>query len=203
MCEDAAMGLTEKHLSSGERIHLRMRTHWKVLVRPTLILIVLIAAASVAWWWANRQDWPGWVPLVVLGLALIGAVYFFVIPFLRWFTSRYVVTNRRISHRYGILNKKGRDIPLHRINSTSVDKSLWDRMLGCGTLIIADATTKDGLVLNDVPKVVTVQATLQDLVFRTDDGSDDGEWPPNEPRRPRTRRPESHDGYEDGPSARR
>lgn len=193
------MGLTEKHLSSGEKIQIRMRTHWKVLVRPTLMLLILIAAVIATWWLVNRQDWSGWVTVVVGGLAFIGAIYFFLIPFLNWFTSRYVITNRRVSHRYGILNKKGRDIPLHRINSTSVDKSLWDRMLGCGSLTIADATTKDGLVLNDVPKVVQVQATLQDLVYRTDDGSDDGEWPPSEPRRPRP--PQPRDGAEDGPSS--
>lgn len=189
------MGLTDKHLSSGEKIVLRMRTHWKVLVRPSLILVVLLAVVVATWILVNQQNWSGWVTAVVGILAAIGALYFFLVPLLRWITSRYVLTNRRIAHRYGILNKRGRDIPLHRINSTSVDKSLWDRMLGCGSLTIADATTKDGLVLDDVPKVVEVQATLQDLLYRADDGSDDGEWPPREPRRPRPPREDPADDY--------
>ena len=37
----------------------------------------------------------------------------------------------------------------------------------------------------DVPRVEGVQVELQNLLFSADDGSDDGEWPPTEPRRRR------------------
>ena len=42
-------------------------------------------------------------------------------------------------------------------------------------------------LLHDVPHVEDVQVKLQNLLFAGDDGSDDGEWPPNEPRRARGR----------------
>lgn len=181
------MGLSEKHLAGGEKILLRLRTHWKVLVGPIALLLALIAVVLLTWWLVDRQGWSGWVVAVVGMLAAGAAIYLTLIPFLRWQTTRYVITNRRVAHRYGILNKHGRDIPLHRINTIGVEKSLWDRILGCGSLTIADATTKDGLVLDDVPKVVNVQTRLQELLYRNDDGSDDGEWPPNEPDRDRGR----------------
>ena len=49
--------------------------------------------------------------------------------------------------------------------------------------MISDATDKAGMELRDVPGVETVQVTLQNLLYRTDDGSDDGEFPPTEPPR--------------------
>lgn len=90
-----------------------------------------------------------------------------------------------MSNRYGLLTKRGRDIPLYRINDVAIEKSVLDRMLGCGTLVISDATDKAGMELHDVPRVEEVQVELQNLLFSADDGSDDGEWPPTEPRRRR------------------
>nr|WP_245993478.1 hypothetical protein [Xylanimonas allomyrinae] len=60
-------------------------------------------------------------------------------------------------------------------------------MLGCGTLVIADATEKPGMLLDDVPRVDTVHRTIQQLLWEQDDGTDDGELPPGEPPRGRRR----------------
>ena len=65
----------------------------------------------------------------------------------------------------------------------SAPAGLTDRLLGCGTLVISDATDKAGVTLHDVPRVEQVQVVLHDLLFSADDGSDDGEFPPREPRR--------------------
>lgn len=116
-------------------------------------------------------------------MLLVVLVGWVLLPFLRWVTSRYTVTNRRLITRSGILTRTGRDIPLYRINDVSYEKSLTDRLLGCGTLVISDATDKAGVTLHDVPRVEQVQVVLHDLLFSADDGSDDGEFPPREPRR--------------------
>lgn len=38
-------------------------------------------------------------------------------PFLSWLTTHFVVTNRRVMFRHGVLTRSGIDIPLARINS--------------------------------------------------------------------------------------
>lgn len=182
------MGLKEKHLSDGESIVLSIRTHWKALAEPVALAVFLLAVLWAAWWFTRDLSYGGWITLVAAVLAAGIAFFFVLIPILRWTTERYVITNRRLSHRFGILTKVGRDIPLHRINDIGIEKGLLDRILGCGTLIVSDATDKAGMELHDVPRVEDVQVQLQNLLFAGDDGSDDGEWPPNEPRRPRGRR---------------
>jgi len=181
------MALKDKHLADGEQIVLDMRTHWKALVAPIALAVFLLAVVFVAWWFSRDSDWATWVGVGTGILAALLAVLFVLVPIWKWNTERYVVTNRRISHRSGILTKTGRDIPLYRINDIGIEKGLLDRMLGCGTLTVSDATDKAGMELHDVPDVEQVQVELQNLLHHTDDGSDDGEWPPGEPPRRRGR----------------
>ncbi|HLS44875.1 MAG TPA: PH domain-containing protein [Ornithinicoccus sp.] len=179
------MALKEKQLADGERIVLDTRTHWKALAEPVALGIFLLAVLWTVWWFTRDLSYGRWVTIAVAVLAAIVAAWFVLVPILRWSTERYVVTNRRLSHRSGILTKIGRDIPLHRINDIAIEKSVLDRMLGCGTLIVSDATEKAGMPLHDVPHVEDVHVQLQNLLYSRDDGSDDGEWPPNEPPRDR------------------
>jgi len=177
------MALRDKHLAEGERIVLDLRTHWKALAQPLALLVFLLALVFVVWWVARDTDWATWAGLGTGALAAVLTAVFVVLPVLRWSTSRYVITNRRVSHRSGILTKRGRDIPLFRINDIAIEKDPLDRVFGCGTLVISDATEKAGMELPDVPGVERVHLALQELLHAADDGSDDGEYPPTEPRR--------------------
>lgn len=178
------MALRDKHLAEGEHVVLDLRTHWKSLAEPVALLVFLLALVYLAWWLARDSDWSGWVTLGAAVVAAVLVVLFVVIPIWRWNTTRYVVTNRRISHRSGILTKRGRDIPLYRVNDIGLEKGPVDRLFGCGTLVISDATEKAGMELRDVPRVEEVHLQLQELLYAADDGTDDGERPPTEPPRP-------------------
>ncbi|MBD5785105.1 PH domain-containing protein [Cellulosimicrobium terreum] len=182
------MGLSEKHLTEGEHVVMELKEHAKALFWPLALLVVLVVAVVAAVVLVT-DDVVRWV---IAGVALVAAVVWVFVPWLRWRTTEYTVTNKRISLRTGIITRTGRDIPLYRINDVNYEKGPIDRMFGCGTLVISDATDKPGLELHDVPDVETVQVRLHDLLFSADDGSDDGEWPPTEPPRgprgPRTPR---------------
>ena len=177
------MALRSSQLTEGEEVVMTLRTHWKVLVRPVLVLLLTVAVVLLVWWFTRDQSWATVAGVVVGVLAAVAVVLWVVVPVLRWRTEAYVVTTRRIAHRAGILTRTGRDIPLHRVNDVAIEKDVLDRVLGCGTLVVSDATEKAGMVLHDVQAVERVLVELQNLLYRYDDGSDDGEWPPNEPRR--------------------
>lgn len=185
------MAFSDKLLAQGERVELELRTHIKKIFGAVLTLVVLIVVVTAALWLIGDRGWPGWLRWVVVGLALLAAVAWVLVPILRWWTTIYVVTNRRLITREGILTRSGRDIPLYRINDVTYEKSVTDRVLGCGTLVISDATDKAGVSLHDVPRVERVHVRMNELLFDHDDGSDDGEYPPSEPRRQR--------GYGGGP----
>ena len=50
---------------------------------------------------------------------------------------------------------------------------MLDRLLGCGTLVISDASEEGRSVLLDVPHVEKLQLVITDLLFGKHDGSDD------------------------------
>lgn len=181
----AAMAFSDKLLAQGEKIQLELRTHIKKIFGALLTLVALIVVVSAAFWLIGDRDWPGWLRWVVLALAAVALVVWVIVPILRWWTTIYVVTNRRLITREGIITRSGRDIPLYRINDVTYEKSLTDRILGCGTLVISDATDKAGVSLHDVPGIERVHVRMNELLFDHDDGSDDGEYPPSEPPRRR------------------
>lgn len=164
------MGISKKLLSDGEHVVLSVRTHVKAMIGPSALLILVFAGVITA---ATLQPDNSVVGLVALVVAVPVVIVWFVIPFLRWRTSTYTVTNRRLITRSGILNRTGRDIPLFRINDVAYEKGLLDRLLGCGTLIISDASENAGVVLPDIPNVERVQLQISDLLFARDDGKDD------------------------------
>ena len=112
-------------------------------------------------------------------IAVAVVIWWVVIPFLRWLTSTYVFTDRRLITREGLLTRRGHDIPLTRISDIAYEKGVVDRIFGCGTLIISDASETGRVELHDIPRVEEVQLVLNDLVHdahhpvdrRTDDGT--------------------------------
>ncbi|AQP45018.1 PH domain-containing protein [Tessaracoccus flavus] len=165
------MPVNKDQLGNGEQVILTVRTHAKALVGPALLLIVLGSALGIAIALAP----PAWQPIatyVAIGVFALLVVWLVLVPFLRWRTSTYTVTDRRIITRKGILNKVGHDLPLRRINNVNYEKSLTDRMLGCGTLVLETAAGQP-LMLPDVPGVEKVHRTIADLLFAGDDGYDD------------------------------
>jgi uncharacterized membrane protein YdbT with pleckstrin-like domain len=172
------MGISKKLLSDGEHVVLSVRTHAKVLIGPFALLILVVAGLITV---ATVYSDNGIAVLVAVGVGLMVLFIWSFIPFLRWATSTYTVTNRRLITRHGIITRTGRDIPLFRINDVAYEKGLLDRILGCGTLVISDATEKAGVILPDVPNVERVQLQISDLLFTNDDGKDaDGSRVPGE-----------------------
>jgi membrane protein YdbS with pleckstrin-like domain len=84
-------------------------------------------------------------------------------PLLRWRTTRYELTTRRMRLRIGVVARNGSDIPLSRITDVSFRKSPLDRLLGCGTLVVEAAGEHAEIVLRQVPHVERVSATLFQL----------------------------------------
>jgi membrane protein YdbS with pleckstrin-like domain len=175
------MGISKKLLFEGEYVVLSVRGHGKALIWPVAVFIVVLGGIITALMLKPNDT------VVASGVAIVAVpllIALSLIPFLRWMTSTYTVTNRRLITRQGILSRTGRDIPLFRINDVAYEKGLMDRLLGCGTLIISDATEKAGVVLPDIPHVEQVQLQISELLFDTDDGNDDdGSRVPGEPPR--------------------
>lgn len=159
----ADVGLPSRMLGADEYEVLHTRTHAKALVGPALALIgtgALVGAGTAV----VPSDYRplGQVVVLVLGAALAG--WACVRPFLRWRATTYSLTNRRLVMRTGVLNKVSVDLPLWRVTDVSAERTLGDRLLGCGTLVAR--TGGEGVVeLRDVPEVQHVQRAVAEQLF--------------------------------------
>lgn len=160
-----------RHLNSGESVVFTTRTHPKALALPVLIAVVIVAAAI-----ALSVFVHGYGLLAVWVVALVLLLWLTGLPVLAWLSNTYTLTDRRVLTRTGILTRRGHDIPLNRISDVSYEKGVIDRLLGCGTLVISDASREGRVSLPDVPHVEQRQLQISDLLFKGSSapGSDAG-----------------------------
>jgi uncharacterized membrane protein YdbT with pleckstrin-like domain len=155
------VGYPDNVLAGDEQVVLHRHPHWKRLVWPVIVLILAVV---------NSTSWDPTAKRVIF--AVIGAIWLIVIgwltlwPFLNWLTTHFVITDRRVMFRHGVLSRSGIDIPLARINSVEFRHRLIDRILRTGTLIVESAS-QDPLEFYDIPRVEQVHALLYHEVFDT------------------------------------
>lgn len=164
------MSYPDAALASDERVVLHRHPHFKRLIPAVLALLLGTAVAAFAAGLANSTLWG---PTVKNGIfAGIGVIWLAGVgwlsgwPFLSWLTTHFVVTDRRVMFRHGVLTRSGLDIPLARISSVEFSLGIVDRILRAGTLIIESAS-QDALAFHDIPQAQRVHALLYHEVFDT------------------------------------
>ena len=167
------MTFPEHLLNDGEHVVVTTRTHPKALIRPVLIGIVVVVVAIVLSSLASGAT-PLQVVIWVLAAALL--FWFVVRPVVDWVTTTYTFTNRRFVKRTGLIAREGRTIPLNRISGVDFEIGVIDRVFGCGTLVVSDASEQGRVLLFDIPKVEHVQKLVADELHRLSTGGrgDDG-----------------------------
>ena len=136
--------------------------------------MLLLVSLGLAAWVSNLTD--GVVVMGGWGVGVLVILAFVVWPFLNWLASTYTVTTRRLITRHGVFTRTGHDIPLNRISDVSYERDVIDRMLGCGTLVVSDASEVGRVALPDVPRVEQLQLKISELLYnlhntRSDDGT--------------------------------
>jgi len=147
-------------LRSDERVVIHKHPHWKMLVVPVLALLLIVALCAYLAALVAGQSWQLYAWIALAGLGGAGVVWLTLIPLLRWRTTHFVLTSRRVLVREGILSRSGIDIPIHRINSVQFRHTVVERILGCGTLSIESASDEP-LEFDDIPQVERVHSLLQ------------------------------------------
>lgn len=175
------MAFPAKLLNEGERVVLSTRTHVKVLIGAVLKLLVTAFLAALLVTLAGRYvDNDGartWLQLVVVILTLLAFLVLILRPFVRWYTTTYTFTDRRFIERSGFIARQGRTVPLNRISGVDYDQGVADRLFGCGTLVVSDASETGTVPLKDIPHVEEAQRIVAEELHRItsrDRVSDDG-----------------------------
>jgi uncharacterized membrane protein YdbT with pleckstrin-like domain len=164
------VGYPDNVLAADERVVLHRHPHWKRLIGPVLVLLSTTALAAFGAAVVNTTGWDQTAKNIVM--LVLGVIWLIVIgwltvwPFMAWRTTHFVITDRRVMFRHGVMTRAGIDIPLARINSVEFRHGLTDRMLRTGTLIIESAA-QDPLEFHDIPRVEHVHSLLYHEVFDT------------------------------------
>lgn len=158
-------------LNDGETVVVSTRGHWKAVI--SAVLLVVLAVVVAMWSLAFDQDgvetalrWAMRIGALVLLLAAVPR-------FVTWWFTTYTFTTRRFIKRSGFIAKEGRTIPLNRISGVDFEMGVIDRLFGCGTLVVSDASTSGRVELDDIPHVERVQLLVAEELHRLS-GDDDG-----------------------------
>jgi uncharacterized membrane protein YdbT with pleckstrin-like domain len=151
-------------LAPGEQLVIAVHPHWKMLAGPVTLAVLIAAALAAA---EALIPFGAATPigqLIVAGVAIVLIAWVVTLPALRWRTTRYELTTRRLRMRSGIIARTGKDIPLSRITDVSFETGLLDRILGAGTLVVESPGEHGQVRLTQIPRVQYLQSVLFQLV---------------------------------------
>lgn len=152
------MPFPRRLLVPGEELVVDLRPHWIALALPTIATLGVLAVGI--WLIATLSDRFTWITWVVLaGMAVLLLAY----ParrLTRWLTSHFVVTSDRLINREGWIAKHSMEIPLEAINDVRLHQSVFERIIGAGTLIVQSASESGREEFKAIRKPEEVQKTI-------------------------------------------
>lgn len=140
-----------RRLAEGENVVVDVRPHWWYLAGPIAVLAAVIAGA-VAALVESAPGWAKWLVVAALGMSAL----WLVARYLRWTTTRLIVTSSRIIERKGILGRSGREIPLAALTDIGYHQSIFERLIGTGDVVIESAGRDGREVFSDIPHPAAV-----------------------------------------------
>src|SRR5262249_32117214 len=138
--------------------------HWLTLVVPVFVFVVAVGLAGFLIAMVPAGDLQGWIRLAIAAVAVIILLWLVLKPVLVWKTTHYVITTQRVLIRTGVLRHTGRDIPMQRINDVAFEQTLFDRIIGAGTLQVESAGETGQTVLKNIPHSDQVQQLINRLI---------------------------------------
>ncbi len=155
------MAFPRKFLNEGEEIVLDLHPHWWFFSTPAFVLVVALAA-TVGVAMVEAPDWLFYVALALVALNLLWLAG----RLARWVTTNFVVTTDRLIYREGVLGKRGKEIPLERLNDIAVNQTLFERMIGAGDVTIESGGERGQQVFSDIRKPFLVQNLIYSEIER-------------------------------------
>lgn len=167
-CHHRGMAYPQKLLADNEKIEFDLRPHWSSIFIPIVWFILIVGVGGFLYgqlgsWLESNQSV---LSVFRWGIIIIGVFLFLFLvyrPVIAWFTTQYVFTNRRLIVRTGLIARRGRDMPLSKVNNVIFDHTIIQRILNCGTLTIESAAENGSLVVAYVPNVEHVQREVYRL----------------------------------------
>ncbi|MCR5130465.1 MAG: PH domain-containing protein [Prevotella sp.] len=123
------MGYIEKNLMEGEQKIHEARQHWIIYWKPFLLLLIAIGLFAIP-----TKD-MALLMQICMSLVLIFVASIWAINI--YGGRKYVLTNRRIILKRGILRRQSTDLVLRRCEGVSISQSVFGRIFGYGDVDVS------------------------------------------------------------------
>lgn len=122
------MGYIKDSLMGGENIVLKAQLHWAIYWLPALIALLGLCMLVVPL--GDISISTRFICCIVL-LVLAG-----LWTLVKWGGKVFVLTNKRIIEKSGILQRDSNELVLHKIEGVNLSQSILGRLLNFGTVIV-------------------------------------------------------------------
>ncbi|MDH4123121.1 MAG: PH domain-containing protein [Thermoplasmata archaeon] len=169
--------ISSKLLASNEKVLMESRqSAIKYMKGGAIAIILMIACLLLAFWVRlNLPELPiiqtylegtygEYITYVLIGIGILFLIYF-IVKWMRWSSTIYVMTNERVIIKKGIVGRDFEDMPLRMITNIDVSQSASQRALGYGTVIFSSQSgERDDLVWTAVPDPLKVRRLVQEVM---------------------------------------
>ncbi len=137
------------------------RRHWFALAQSLPVPLLILLGLSIAAWLLRQMNLLTGILATALFVGLVPAAIALWLV-LDWHNDFYLVTTKRVLHeeRVILLYQTWEEIPLQKVQDTTIRRDFWGKLLGFGTLRIQTASLHGSLVLDYLPDPEYFQASI-------------------------------------------
>ena len=147
------MSYIQNNLQAGEEIKYKADIHWYIFAYPVILLLLSAFFSSAQ---------TGLFYYVSIFLLLSG-LFQLIKRILLKMGAEYVVTNKKVILKSGILNRDALELVLNKCEGIRINQSLTGRMLGFGSIVVTTGgvTNKFDFITNPIKFRNEINAQIQ------------------------------------------
>ena len=147
------MSYIQNNLQAGEEIKYKADIHWYIFAYPVILLLLSAFFSSAQ---------TGLFYYVSIFLLLSG-LFQLIKRILLKMGAEYVVTNKKVILKSGILNRDALELGLNKCEGIRINQSLMGRMLGFGSIVVTTGgvTNKFDFITNPIKFRNEINAQIQ------------------------------------------
>jgi uncharacterized membrane protein YdbT with pleckstrin-like domain len=120
------VGYIESNLLPDEQIVYRARLHWIIFLKSFFVAVFVIALGA---WFLAMEPIVGGIG-ILLGLVIAAP------PFVRYKTSEFGVTTKRVVFKEGLVRRRTLELLLKHVEAILVDQSVPGRIFNYGSVTL-------------------------------------------------------------------
>lgn len=147
------MSYIQNNLQAGEEIKYKADIHWYIFAYPVILLLLSAFFSSAQ---------TGLFYYVSI-LLLLSGLFQLIKRILLKMGAEYVVTNKKVILKSGILNRDALELVLNKCEGIRINQNLMGRMLGFGSIVVTTGgvTNKFDFITNPIKFRNEINAQIQ------------------------------------------